>query len=36
MSSLLGQDLDLSKFVTPVGPQDLLEGRDNGFVKKEN
>lgn len=38
MSSLfgLGQDLDLSLFVTPVSPQALLEGRNNGFFKKKN
>lgn len=35
MSSLLGQDLNLSLFVTPVGPQAILEERDNGFLKKK-
>lgn len=31
----LGRDLDLSLFVTPVSPQALLEGRNNGFLKKK-
>lgn len=34
MSSLLGQDLNLSLFVTPVRPQAILEERDSGFLKK--